>query len=178
MRFIHGAKKAALPSVNGGHSKLSRSDGLDRAERAPLKITKPSNSKPQQKKLQCQECGKTLSAPQGLSGHMRFIHGAKNAVPQSTNGHTGTAQPAQELPAMAETGAAATDANANVSAGRTGAREYLVAAVNTLKKRDRAIADDISTLQALHAEKEAIGKELEAVNAALRTFDAAAGEGD
>ena len=118
---------------------------------------------------------------------MRYIHGVRKgaSAPASANGAHETALPVTTMPAVAAPAPAPTaqpasvpTADANVSALRTGAREYLVAAVDILRKRDREIEDNILRLEALRAEKEAVGRELEAVNAALRTFDAATGRGD
>ena len=151
---------------------------------APPIMKKPNNARPTQKKLRCPECGKTFTAPQGLSGHMRYIHGFKKGTPAASNGSHQAAPPSNKVAEVAAPAPAAAQPlsapspDASVSALRTGAREYLVAAVDILRKRDREIEDNILRLEALRAEKEAVGRELEAVNAALRTFDAATGRGD
>jgi hypothetical protein len=118
------------------------------------KTTAGKNLGAQQKNLKCPHCDKSFQNSQGLSGHIRYQHTSRKA-------HIPTAQPGTER-------AAKVGAPALVSS--TGAHEHLKAAFTVLNQRDREIEQAITRLEALKAEKETVGRELEAVTAALNVF--------
>jgi hypothetical protein len=121
-------------------------------------------TKSRKAELRCPECGKTFTAPQGLSGHMRYIHPAQPAS------KTLDSQPEPPTAATAVS-ASEHDGVAPVAApSANGVQEHLKAAVAALKQRQQEIERDLTHLHALQVEKERIANELHAVTAALEVF--------
>ena len=57
-----------------------------------------------------------------------------------------------------------------VAVSNNGAHEHLKTALEVLTQRSRRIEKELSRMEALQAEKEAIHKQIDAVNSALQAF--------
>src|SRR5260370_25816214 len=119
-----------------------------------MKTTTTQKNPRPQKQFKCPQCGKSFQTAQGLSGHVRYLH-RKPKRPASI--------PQPEAKQKAKVGA-------SPLASSTGAHEHLQAAFAVLSRRVRETEVEISRLEALKAEKEIIGRELEAVKVALQVF--------
>jgi uncharacterized C2H2 Zn-finger protein len=113
-------------------------------------VTKQTSS-PRQKKLQCPHCDKALARPSSLATHIRYRHPGK---PQ-----TATALPTTTItPAKTSAPVAA------------GVEEHLKTALQELAERQRDIDEQLSHIESLQSEREAITRQIDAVKAALQAF--------
>jgi len=114
----------------------------------------------QQNKKSCPHCGKAFHA-RGLAGHIRYNHSGKPSemtVPPK--------EKVKEPPVKKKNVKSVVQATAT----KTGAYECLQTAIEALTKRDREIQEELVRLEGLQAEKIAIGRELEAVETAIKVF--------
>ena len=118
------------------------------------KTTTAKNSKKQDDKFKCPECGKTFQTAQGLSGHVRYLH----------------AEPKRPAAKEQPTAKPQTKVEAPMPIASSGAHQHLQSAFAVLQEREREIEAEIARLEALKPEKESIQRELEAVKAALDVF--------
>jgi len=170
------------------------------------------------KKRTCPHCGKTFAAPQGLAGHLRYLHPDK--APLGTQGKQAL-RPAKSTPASPPVGAPKAGVRTplktkkltcphcdqtfttahrlsthiqyrhrdktsaatappqttspkvtapEVAASNASAQEHLKTALQELTERQSDIEEQLSRMETLHSEKEAIAKQIEAVNTAMQAF--------
>ena len=141
------------------------------------------------KKLTCPHCGQTFHRAQALGGHIRYKHAETLASrPAAAKGRkkdeTPVAAPEPNLEAsrvaesMLEPVAvvAAVESSAVLvvstesAVTNTGAHQHLKTALAELIERQRQIDEDLARLQALQAEKEVVGKQINAVKLAVQAF--------
>jgi hypothetical protein len=144
------------------------------------------------KKLICPRCGQTFQRAQALGGHIAYKHADKLAskpaqlikrkkksearvtVPPPIPETDRVAEPVLEsVPVVAAVESSAVPAlvvTAASAAANAGAHEHLKSALAELIARQRQIDEDLARMQTLQVEKEAIGKQINAVNSALQAF--------
>jgi hypothetical protein len=152
LHFLHADKpalerpgKQALPQGKSGPAALpvvSSNTGTQEQGKA--------------KKLRCGYCDKTFARPSSLATHMRYRHPGKSRA--------GTALPTTTLPKLSAPAATPLVAP-NMSVG-----EHLKTALQELTQRQRDIDEQLSRVETLKTEKEAITKQIDAVTGALQTF--------
>jgi hypothetical protein len=119
-----------------------------------------AKTKKQSKKSVCPHCGKAFHS-RGLPGHIRYNHPGNpsvlTALPKDEAEEPKVKRQSVKLVAPA-------------TAVNTSVYQSLQTAIEVLKKRDREIQEELFRLADLQAEKEAIGRELEAVETAIKVF--------
>ena len=108
------------------------------------------------KKLMCPYCDKVFSRPSSLSTHIRYLHPGKSQA--------AAALPAATLPKISA------PALAPGFAPNGGVEEHLKTALQELTQRQGHINEQLSRIETLQLEKETITKQIDAVNAALQSF--------
>jgi hypothetical protein len=98
----------------------------------------------------CHVCGKGFSNRHNLGQHFKFRHPGKNLL-TAMKGPEAT----KSLPAPAV----------------IGAQEHLRTALQALTARQSSVAEELSRMNGLQAEKDAVANQIKAVEAALRAFE-------
>jgi uncharacterized Zn-finger protein len=106
------------------------------------------------KELVCAHCDKAFARASSLSTHMRYRHPGKarvaTALPAATSAKT-------SIPATVPVVA--------------GVQEHLKTALQELTQRQRDIDEQLSQIESLQSEKEAMSKQIAAVRTALQAFE-------
>lgn len=100
----------------------------------------------------CSHCGQSFTAPHRLAQHIQFRHAGKS--------------PAKAAPAASTTASV----SAIPAAPATTVQGHLASALQELTQRQRDIELQLARIDSLNAEKEAIGRQIDALNTALEAF--------
>jgi hypothetical protein len=143
------------------------------------------------KKLICPHCHQTFQRPQALGGHIAYKHPDRLAskptqlikrtkkskaasvpapIPETERVAKSVPQPVPVLAVVQAPAVPSLVVTSASAATNTGAHEHLKSALAELIERQRQIDDDLARMQPLQVEKEAIGKQISAVNSALQAF--------
>ena len=136
--------KPPLPHGKGGPAAL------------PVAASNTGAKKRKTRKLVCAHCDRAFARPSSLATHIRYLHPGKSqatALPA-------TAPPNRRAPAPAP-----------LVAPSAGVEEHLRIALQELAQRQRDIDEQLSRIETLQSEKEAIANQIGAVNAALQAFE-------
>jgi hypothetical protein len=109
------------------------------------------------KKLKCPHCDQSFARASSLSTHIHYRHATKAAAASTA--------PAAKASTMAS------PASARVVESNASAEEHLKIALQELTQRHRDVEEQLSRMGALQSEREAIAKQIDAVNAALHAFE-------
>jgi len=149
IHFRH-ADKPALE----GHGKQTSPQRRNARATVPVAAAKMgTQEQPKTKEPTCPQCGKTFTAPHRLAQHIQYRHPDKSSVataPPTTTGPSGSAP---------------------ASAPNTSVEEHLKTALQELTQRQLGIDEQLSRIETLRSEKEAVTKQIDAVNAALQAFE-------
>ena len=107
-------------------------------------------------KVNCPHCDQSFAGPHRLATHIQHRHTSPSAgAPLPPNGQAGSGLGApQGVPA---------EVPASVD-------QHLKTALDELNRRQQNIEEQLSRMEALRSEKEAIGRQIAAVSAALQAF--------
>ena len=151
LHFLHPDKPAPESHTDPGHQRKSA-----RSTQAVLAAKRGAQALPRSKAPACPQCGKTFTAPHRLVQHIQYRHpdrsSAAGASPIATAPTVSASAPA---PVVAANGSVA---------------EHLKAALQELTQRQRDIDEQLSRIETLQSEKEAVTKQIDAVTAALQAF--------
>jgi hypothetical protein len=146
MHFLHsdqaGAKRKATEKPA-----LTAKSGAPAAKSSAGKQAKA-------KTATCEHCGQSFTTANRLATHVKYRH----SRPQE-----GKPLPAATPSALIQSEAALLDIPASVD-------QHLKTALDELTQRQQDIEDQLSRMESLKSEKEAIGKQIAAVHAALQAF--------
>jgi hypothetical protein len=143
------------------------------------------------KKLTCPHCGETFQRAQALGAHIRYKHAetlaSRPAAPKKRKkAETPVAEPQPNLEtnrvaesvlesvavvaAVESMALPASVVSTESVSPNGGAHHYLKTALAELVDRQHQIDEDLARLQTLQVEREAVGKQINAVKLALQAF--------
>jgi ribosomal protein S27AE len=151
LHYLH-PDKPGLARHGGPGSPQRKSAGAT----VPVVAAKLSTqAHPKTKEPTCPHCGKSFTAPHRLAQHIQYRHADRSpaaiAPPQSAGPNGSAAAP--------------------VAAPNASAEEHLKTALQELTQRQSDIEVQLARFETLRSEKDAITKQIDAVNAALQAFE-------
>jgi uncharacterized C2H2 Zn-finger protein len=152
--FVHKRQ----PSKREVHGKPGSTAATKAAAPQPLGTRSRAGMPLRTRRVRCPHCRQLFKGAHRLAQHLQHRHAA-----ESLSGKGSPSGPTAP--------GSASQSGALVLAG-VSADHHLRAALEAMQQRQQAIAGELSRLEVLQAEKEAIGKQIAAVHGALQAFDA------
>jgi ribosomal protein L37AE/L43A len=146
LHFLH-------PDQSGSKRKSTEKPALAANSRTPT-AKSSAGEQAKAKTAKCEHCGQTFTTVNRLATHIKYRHSQ--------------AQDGRVLPTP--TLSAPIPAATSLLALPTSVDQHLKTALEELTRRHQEVDDQLSRMESLKSEKEAISKQIAAVNAALQAF--------